>query len=221
MHELDQTRMGLSPETEQKLSDSLQAITDLILAVLTSNTRDRFARAERLCRTAATIQQEGSKKISDFESYDPHTTIALPPGQLQLPVYAGGGDQASMLREIMMMIQPMMGGQKEAHQANRMAHMASELSHLSDALRTHKEEGLPTGAIKRRIKHLRSQLGSTNGKSDLVPADVLRGHSTGIDGQQQNQGNILPSDADRSGGNGVAAQAIGIAGHASTVVDRG
>ena len=189
----------------------LEGLSALIADELSSAKRGRFRRIAVLCEHAAQLEQLGAD-VADFADDENTATMdetgyigprigriinAHPrpmPGRIL-------GDQESLLRELMMMAQPLIEAtlKKAAPDAPRLSGHG-KLFELLDLRKALADAGRPTVDIDAKIDHALT----LEDAHDLVPADVLRRHLDPPDGQGLLSGEVRKADANGAGGDAAA-----------------
>lgn len=185
---------------QKALEKSVASMQELLVAVLQSDKRDRFAQAERLAKLANTLQRQSATRVGDLVpgaiEYDDDNNL-VNYGVVR-PAF---NDQGDVLRQMAMQMGPM-------HASSTSKNLASELRELTDARVN--LEGAQRAALDVRIDAIVAQLGkkeeTKNDDAHMVSADVLRGHSAQRAGGGDDAG-LREAEPVGEGGDAGAARA--------------
>jgi len=197
---------------------ALKAYEDIIIAELQGNKRGRFDRIMRLCSQATKLEQMTVKRVGDVQpgalrrndglmgvavDYDDVGDNIIGPyeaiGAMQ-QMRQGPADHVDLVREMVMMLQPMIESQKESQTSKtQQAKINEQLTRLKAA----EAIGQDATEIRARLKDLLTPQGDANAMDGAV---VLRGYQAGASLGERNLG-----DGDQ-GNDGRGAGALEAAG---------
>lgn len=187
-------------------------------------TAAQFVDAERFCKIAISLCKANSSRVADQRA---GLTNGLTDDELALRAdyvdYGGGGlvmgggppialnvaharqgigGDTDMMRNIFMMAQDYLGKQGDARGATE---DANELETLVRVIQELEEDHPSYERLDNRIGFLAAKIERrSHGQSEVVPADVLRGHPIGVGGSEEHEGGVRETDAPREDGTQLA-----------------
>lgn len=210
LRKVEQTVPSSEPLTEDeklKADAAIEAMTALAMSVLTTTRRTRFSEAARICELGQGVLKATSRRVADMgktklgnisvaeDDMDEESTY----GQIQYNVagqlvdqYRRPTDENQIIRDALLSLSKASTEQQKL--AGIAESEATELRSLVTLLGSANEADRQT--IETRVKRLMQNMEMRNA---VVPSDVSRGHSTGVEGHDDDPSS---NGADANGGPG-------------------